>query len=178
MTKEILIICIEIFLCRILDVSLATVRTVFTVKSKPGYAAVCGFIETLLWFLVVRQALNLDSGGIYTALAYAAGFATGTFAGGLIARLIVKTDMTLQIVTTDCNDELVKTIREAGFGATVLDVRGSEYGREKYMIFCEIPNTRLKELRSIVDTHDKHAFMMVQETKSVFNGYFANPKTK
>lgn len=176
MSIPVIIVCAEIFLCRIIDVSLATVRTIFTVKSKPVYAALIGFCETLLWFLVVREALNLAEGGMFTAAAYAGGFAAGTYVGGMIARLVVKTDMTVQIVTSECDDELVHEIRAAGFGATVLDVKGSEYGKEKYMIFCEIPNTRLKELRAIVDARDEHAFIMIQETKSVFNGYFANRK--
>ena len=176
MTKEILIVCAEIFFCRIIDVSLATIRTVFTVKSKPAWAAAFGFFETLIWFLVVRDALSLSDGGIYTALAYASGFAAGTFAGGVIARVIVKGDVTVQIVTGERNDALVSEIRAGGFGATVLDVRGSEYGCEKYMIFCELPDQSLRELRSIVNRLDPGAFIMVQETRNVFNGYFISHK--
>ncbi|MDO4567028.1 MAG: DUF5698 domain-containing protein [Oscillospiraceae bacterium] len=176
MSQEVLIICVQIFLSRILDVSLGTVRTVLTVKGKPKYAALIGFIETLLWFLVVREALQVDSGGIYTAVAYAAGFAAGTYVGGLLAGRIVQGNVSVQIVTSGLNEELVCAIRAAGFGATVLDVHGSEFSGGKYMIFCEIPGARLSELRAIIDAHDEHAFVMVQETKYVYNGYFLKRK--
>ncbi|MEG0750429.1 MAG: DUF5698 domain-containing protein [Oscillospiraceae bacterium] len=176
MSKEILIVCLQVFFCRILDVSLGTVRTVLTVQSKPAYASLIGFIETLLWFLVVRQALAVESSGIYTAIAYASGFAAGTFIGGLIARRFVRGDVTVQIVTTDRNDKLVSAIRVAGFGATVVDVRGSDYGCEKYMIFCEISSARLDELKRIVGKYDTQAFIMGQETKYVYNGFFLRKK--
>ena len=40
-----LLLCIKIFLVRILDVSLGTVRTIMTVKNKNLIASIIGFIE-------------------------------------------------------------------------------------------------------------------------------------
>ena len=69
------------------------------------------------------------------------------------------------------NDDLIVAVRSEGFGASVVDVKGSDYGCEKYMLFCEIPSSRLKELKGIVHKHDPKAFIMVQETKKVYNGF-------
>lgn len=171
MDWSIVIICVEIFFCRILDVSIGTVRAVLTVKDKPKTAAMMGFVEAFLWFVVVRQAMNLATGGVWVALAYAAGFATGTYVGGVLAAHLIRTNHTVQIVTTGRDDELVAAVRAAGFGAAVLDVKGSDFGGERYMLFCEIPSNRLRELKNIVHSRDKTAFIMVQETKYVYNGF-------
>ena len=52
---ELLVLCIKIFLVRILDVSLGTLRTMFVVKERRFLASIIGFIEALIWFLIVKK---------------------------------------------------------------------------------------------------------------------------
>ena len=52
------VVCIIVVLGRIVDMALATIRTVFTVKGKPQIAAPIGFIEAFFWFLIVKAALD------------------------------------------------------------------------------------------------------------------------
>ena len=122
-----------------------------------------------LWW--VRGALTIDGGGLPVAIAYAGGFATGTFVGGKISSRFIRLNITCQIVTSARDEELVERIRARGYGVTVLDVHSSQFGGEKYMLFCEIPSTRLEELKALVHEQDPKAFFMVQETKYVFNGF-------
>ncbi len=171
MPASVLLVCLEVFFARIVDVTCSTLRTVLTVKDKPFYAAVTGFIETFLWFVVVRGALALDGGGLPVAIAYAGGFATGTFIGGKISSRFIKLNITCQIVTSARDDAVIEAIRAQGYGVTVLDVHSSQFGGEKYMLFCEIPSTRLNELKALVNRLDEKAFFMVQETKYVYNGF-------
>ncbi len=173
LSPEVIFLCVQIIFCRILDVSLGTVRMVLTVKGKTSYAAAISFFESVLWFLIVRQALNFDSdeGGLIVAVAYATGFASGTFIGGKLSSRFIKSEVTLQIVTSRRDDNVVSEIRKAGFAVTVVNVNGSDFGEEKYLLFAEIPSKSLKELKALVHSLDKKAFVMVQETKHVFNGY-------
>lgn len=169
MELAIVVLCVEIFLCRIVDVSLATLRMMLTVKEKPVPAALIGFVESMIWFLVVREALTTE-GGIWAGIAYAAGFATGTFIGGLISRRFIKGNVMVQVVTHK-SEEMVAAIRTAGYGVSVVNVNGSDYGDEKYMLFCEIGNGSLPDLKKLVHKHDEGAFIMVQDTKVVYNGF-------
>ena len=84
-----LILCLEIFLVRIIDVSLGTIRTIFSVKGKSLVASLIGFIEVTIWFLIVREALNTDSNSIWVTLSYAGGFATGTYIGGMLSKKFI-----------------------------------------------------------------------------------------
>ena len=76
-------LCIKVFLARIVDVSLGTFRTIITVKGKALYASIIGFFEVLIWFLVVKEALNTNETGILIGISYALGFAAGTYIGSV-----------------------------------------------------------------------------------------------
>ena len=171
MSPSLILLCLKIFFARILDVSLATVRTMLTVKGKSKTAAFVGFIEIIIWFLVVRTAFNSDEAGIILAIAYAGGFAAGTFIGGLISSKLIKGTVTVQIVTSGKDDDLIAAIRNAGFAVTVVDVNESEYSGERYMLFSQIASDRLDEFKALVNEKDKKAFIIVQESKYVYNGF-------
>ena len=123
-------LCIKIFFCRILDVSLSTVRTILSVKGKTPQATVIGFFEVLVWFLIVREALSSDAGGLTLAIAYAGGFAAGTYVGGMLAAWLIKGDITLQVITSSRDNALLDAIREAGFAISVVNVNSSDYGAD------------------------------------------------
>ena len=171
MSLSLLFLCLKIFFARILDVSLATVRTMLTVKGKSKTAACVGFIEIIIWFLVVRTAFNSDEAGIILAIAYAGGFATGTYIGGLISSKFIKSTVTVQIVTSGKDDALIAAIRNAGFAVTVVNVNESEYSGERYMLFSQIASDRLDEFKALINEKDDKAFIIVQESKYVYNGF-------
>lgn len=171
MSLSLLFLCLKIFFARILDVSLATVRTMLTVKGKSKTAACVGFIEIIIWFLVVRTAFNSDEAGIILAIAYAGGFATGTYIGGLISSRFIKGTVTVQIVTSSKDDALISSIRNAGFAVTVVNVNESEYSGERYMLFSQIASDRLDEFKALINEKDDKAFIIVQESKYVYNGF-------
>lgn len=61
-----------IFVARIMDVSLDTMRVLFTVRGKRGIAGMLGFFQALIWIFAVGTAIrHLDS--FLHVLAYAGG---------------------------------------------------------------------------------------------------------
>ena len=109
---ELLFLCIRIFLVRIMDVSLGTIRTVMTVRGKNVIAALIGFVEVTIWFLVVKDALNSASNSLWIAVSYAGGFATGTFIGGFISKTFIRSKLGVQIVIHQENKKLIDILRE------------------------------------------------------------------
>ena len=170
------ILCFTVFCCRLFDVTLATIRTMFTVRGKPQLAALCGFVECFMWFMVVREALNSAEDGVFIGIAYAAGFATGTYIGGKISHKFIKGNLEVQAITSGQNSDLVETIRQAGYAVSVLNVNASEFSAEKYLLIMEIDNRRLEELKKLIYNVDPGAFVSVRETRYVYNGYFRKRK--
>ena len=103
---------------------------------------------------------------------YAGGFATGTFIGGKLSDKFISGTLTVQAVLSYKNDDIVTSIRKAGYGVTVLDVNGQLDETGKYMLLIEIDKKRIKDLKNLIKSLDDKAFIIVNETKMVQNGYF------
>ncbi len=172
MSWVLFLLCVQVFLCRIVDVSLGTVRTIVTVKGQIGVAAIIGFVEVFVWFVIVQAAISKGGNSLWVALFYAGGFAAGTYAGGKLANRFLKGILDIQIVTSSKNNKLVEAIRHAGFGVSVLNVNSSDFGDEKYMLMIEIKSENLKKLEKIVYKIDPTAFVMAKEIKYIQNGFF------
>ena len=171
------VLCLIVCLGRIVDVALGTTRTVFTVKGKAYISSIIGFIEAMLWFLIVREALSFQAKGMETyliAISYALGYALGTFCGGIITSKLIKSKINVQIITTNKNETLIKALSESGFGATVLIATGASKHEERYMLLIETDSKQVKKLKSIISENDPKAFITISDTKSTQNGYFGN----
>lgn len=172
MTTSVLILCLKVFFVRILDVSLATIRTIVMIKGKKAVAAMIGFIEIFVWFVIVREALNTPETSLWIAVFYAGGFATGTYIGSILSDKLVKGNLAVQVITSNKDDKVIDELRNMGYGISVIDVKGRDIKVEKYMLFIEIDKRNLKHLKTNIKRLDPGAFIVVNETKFVQDGYF------
>ncbi len=171
---EMLFLCLKVFFCRIMDVSLGTVRTIQIVKGNRRLAALFGFIEVFIWFTVVREALRSDMNGVLIGISYAAGYASGTFIGCFISDRFISRKLSVMVITSSRDKAVLHAIREAGFALSAVEVLPSEFSAERYLLIMEVDSRRLRELRSLLERLDGKAFITVNESKSVYNGYFGH----
>lgn len=169
---DVIFLCIQIFLVRIIDVSLGTIRVVMTVKGKTLYAACVGFVEVLIWFLVVREALNVEEMNLFIPISYAGGFACGTYIGGMLSNILIKGTYGVQVILSDADYKKVEIIRQNGYGVSVVNIKGRLLEKNKLMLFIEIDKKKYHELEDIIRSMDDKAFIVVNETKLVQNGFF------
>lgn len=166
---EIVILCIKIFFVRIIDVSLGTFRVINVVKGKKVFASFVGFIEVLIWFLIVKEALNTDINSIWIAISYSLGFAMGTFIGGLLSDKFIRGTLSLQIVLSENDEKVIDEIRKNGYAVSVMNIKGQE--KERFMLLMEIDKEHLNHLTTLIKQLDPKAFIIVNETKMVQNGF-------
>lgn len=164
---EIFLLCFKIFSARILDVSLGTIRTVFTVKGKSLTAALIGFIEVFIWFLIAREALTSNDTSLYIVISYSLGYATGTYLGGIISKKLIKSKLNVQVITN--NIDLVDSLRNDGFAVSVVDIRGKD--SDKYMLIIGINNNKKDSLMEKIKEYDSNAFTYINETVYIQNGF-------
>ena len=164
------ILCLKIFFVRILDVSLGTIRTMFVVRGKKLISSMIGFFEILVWFLVVKEALQTESNSIFIAISYSLGFATGNYIGALLSDKLITGNVSVQVFTN--NNNLEKILREHGYGVSSVVYTGYEEDAHKHMLFINVDKKKEKALRELIKKNDKEAFIIVNETKYVENGYF------
>ena len=164
-------LCIGIFFARLIDVSLGTVRTILSVKGKTIFATIIAFFEVLIWFMVARQALNTDIESLWIPLAYSAGFATGTLLGIVISKHFISGLMCVQVITKKNNETLINAIRQNGYGLSIVSLNNDYDEIKKEMLIIELNKKSLKKLINIIKNTEPNAFLMINETKVVQNGF-------
>ena len=163
---EILISCIEVFFGRILDVGIGSVRTIFLVKQKNLIACILAFIEIIIWFLIARQILTDKEINAFIILSYALGYALGTYIGGLINKYFVKGTLTALIISSKSKKVMISSLKELNYGVTAIPLEDN-----KYMFLIEFKKRNMKKLKETIKQIDRDAFIIVNETLSVENGY-------
>lgn len=168
---ELLFLCLKIFFARIIDVTLATLRTVYSVKGKTLLAGIIGFIEATIWFIVVKEALNTDIESIFIVISYAGGFSAGSVLGTLVSKKFVNSLIKVEVITTNATTENIEKIRKEGFGVSVIDTIDNISDGDSKMLIITLNSRHLEELKKVIKEIDSHAFVVVNESKIVQNGF-------
>ena len=163
-------LCLQIYFARILDVTLSTIRTFYTLKGKTIFSSILSFFEVLVWFLVARQALNVNLDSLWIPISYSLGYATGILIGSFISNNFIKGIENVTIITKKKNDILINTLRNNGFGISIIDLKNDFDNVKKQMLVIEVDKRYLKKLIKIVKSIDKDAFISISETKQIENG--------
>ena len=172
MEIALLYLCIKIFCGRLIDVTLSTMQTMFLVKGKRSVATLLGFIDVLIWFLVVKEALNTNMESIWIAISYAGGYAAGTFVGSSLSKHVIKGTVSVQVITKNIKNKVVEAIKLSGFSASIVECKGIHTQDTNYMIYAQVDNKKLNEFKGLVTSIDENAFITVTESKEIMNGYF------
>ena len=158
-----------IFIARVLDVSLGTVRVIFVSKGLKYLAPVVGFFEIIIWLLAIGQIMaNLTNPACY--IAYAGGFATGNYVGIMIAEKLSLGIVLLRVVTQKDADELVQSLSSAEYGVTSIDGQGV-HGNVK-IIFTIIQRKEITKVIELVKRFNPKAFYTIEDIGFVEEGIF------
>lgn len=160
------LLCAAIFLARLTDVSLGTLRTLMVFRGYRALAAMVGFFEVLLWILAASQVItHLDQW--YLAVAYAGGFAAGNYVGiTLEAKLAMGREL-LRIVTDNPDVSLGKALREAGYSVIELAARFDDEKDVEILLISE-SRKRMPELCALINQLDPRAFYTTSDIKKHF----------
>ena len=158
-----------IFLARILDVSLGTVRVIFVSRRLKYLAPVVGFFEVMIWILVIGQIMkNLSSPVCYVA--YAGGFATGNFIGILIAERLSLGMVLVRVIFSQPANGLIDRLRERRYGVTSLGGQGATGPVQ--VVFTIVPRREVEAVVDLVKQSHPEAFYSVEEVDFVERGVF------
>lgn len=152
---------VVIFILRAIDVGMATVRIVLLSRGRKGAAAIIGFFECLIWVVAVSRVLT----GLEDPLrmvAFAAGFAAGTYVGSMVEEWLAIGQTLIRVVTSIDEPSVASAIRDRGFGATVLN--GDGRNGEVRVCFTVIPRKRVDELLGVIHEVAPNAYLTIEDT--------------
>ncbi len=163
------IIPLLIFLARVLDVSLGTMRIVFVSRGLKYLAPVVGFFEVIIWLLAIRAIMqNLNNVVCY--IAYGAGFAVGTFVGLYIEKRLAIGNSLIRIITQKDSTELINHLRSKGYGVTTMEANGVK--GKVHVIYIIIKRSDFQNVTEIIRQFNPRAFYTVEDVSVVIKGVF------
>jgi uncharacterized protein YebE (UPF0316 family) len=158
-----------IFFARIVDVSLQTLRIIFTSRDRIKIAPIVGFFEVFIWLLAIGQLFNNVTNILYY-LAYASGFATGNYIGIYIERKLSISMLSLLLFLKRNPDQLLNSLKVAGYGLTTFTAQG-KHGNVK-MVVLIIKRKNLKDVLDLIEKNYPNAFISIEQVQSVKRGIF------
>src|SRR5688572_21275898 len=132
-----------IFLARITDVSISTIRIIYVLGGRKFTATILGFFESFIWLMAIRQIFeHLDNWICYVA--YPAGFASGIFVGMLIEERIAYGKVIVRIITRKDVAALITFLNARQFRYTHVNAEGPD-GHEN-LVFTVLEREHLEDL--------------------------------
>src|SRR5688572_26220304 len=114
-----------IFLARITDVSINTIRIIYVLGGRRFTATMLGFFESFIWLMAIRQIFeHLDNWICY--IAYPAGFALGIFIGMIIEERIAYGKVIVRIITRKDINGLLQYLNKEYFRYTYVKAEGPD----------------------------------------------------
>lgn len=166
---------IMIFLTRLCDVPLATLRNIFISKGFRNIVPYIGFVEVLVWLVAITQVMkHLNNVACY--IAWAGGFSMGTYVGMKIEEKIALGMQVIRIITNQDCEELIEKLREANHGVTVVPAEGAK-GPVK-MIFTIIKRKSLSSVIELIRKYNPTAFYSVEDIRHSSQGVFVQGSNK
>ncbi|MBN1340061.1 MAG: DUF2179 domain-containing protein [Bacteroidales bacterium] len=167
------IIPLLIFIARVMDVSIGTLRLIFIAKGFKLLAPILGFFEVIIWLLAISQIMQ-QLNNFMCYIAYGLGFAAGNYIGIVIDEKMSIGNVIVRVFPKENTMGLIDHLRENNFGVTAIDVEGKS-GKYK-MLFSIIKRKDAKEYIGMVNHFNPNVFYTVEDIKSVGEGYFRSSR--
>lgn len=141
------------------------------VKGQRLKAAGLGFIECMIWGLVISTIISTLGDNFTLLFFYCTGYAVGLFLGSTIESKIAIGTSNLELIANDESTELITAyLKERNMGYTVLEGRGSK--DKMNMIFIVLARKETpRVLREIRKVCDNRVFVSVSEVSKYAGGY-------
>jgi uncharacterized protein YebE (UPF0316 family) len=98
---------IIIFFAKIIEVSFSTIRLVYINKGERVKGAILGFVEIMIWLVVVSSVLNNITEDPIKVFIYAAAFSLGNYLGVTIESKIAVGLASIQVVVDQKDGEIL-----------------------------------------------------------------------
>ncbi len=161
---------LAILITKIIEVSIGVTRIVLITRGERALGAFLGFIEVIIWIVLVSTVLVNVTEDPIKVVVYAAGFALGNYVGSLLEQKLGIGNVRVEvIVKEDHGKQLADRIREKGYAVTVLTGKGMSFDRNVLLM-----NIRRKDYSSVVGMIKKlqeNVVITVNDIKPVYGGY-------
>lgn len=158
-----------VFVARLADVTLGTIRIIFVARGKKYLAPLLGFLEVFIWITVVSQIVR-GASHIAAYLAYAAGFAVGNYVGMIVEERLAIGTLVVRVILPRDGAALIDRLRTEGYGVTYVDGQGAS--GPVMLIYTVVMRKELPRVVDLIQELHPRAFFTVEELRSAQQGIF------
>ncbi|MEK6480587.1 DUF5698 domain-containing protein [Catalinimonas sp. 4WD22] len=139
-----------IFLARVSDVTLATVKLMFVVNNARKFAAILGFFEALITILALSRIMQ-DASNMAAYVMYAAGFAAGTYIGMRIEEKLAYGSVVIRIISKKIPDTLLEHLAVNRYRYSMVEANDQSGNTQILFTVCKRSKVRtfLRNLEDI-----------------------------
>lgn len=158
-----------IFLLRVSDMTLDTLRVLVVMRGKKGIAWILGFFQASIFVLAISSVLsNLDNP--LNVIGYAAGFATGNVVGMLIEERLAIGHTLISIVSSRRGSAIAEHLRDQGYAVTEVPARGKDGAVS--LLNVSVLRKNVERVRKIVNDVDPDAFITAEDVRPIRRGFW------
>lgn len=158
-----------IFGLRVVNMTLDTLRMLYTLRGKKSLSWGIGFIVSLLYVVLLTSVLSNLNNPLYI-IAYSAGFATGGVVGMWIEERLAIGFVHLQVISPRRGVVMAQKLRENGFAVTEIPARGKD-GMVS-MLSLSVRRKQAMAVERIVNECDQAAFVTSEDVHPVSRGFW------
>lgn len=153
-----------IFLARVIDVSMSTIRIMFVWAGNKYFATMLGFFEALIWILAIGQIMQ-DITNASSYLAYAGGFAAGTFTGMCIENKLAYGKSMIRVITKKPATDLISFLKTENLGVTSVKAEG-HFG-PVHVIYTILSRKQVDRIIEKIRFYNPNAFYTIESVRFV-----------
>jgi uncharacterized protein YebE (UPF0316 family) len=116
-----ILIYVAIFAAKLIEVALATVRNVLVKRGEQLMGALIGFVEVMIWIIVVSNVLSSLTEDPIKAIVYCLAFACGNYAGVILEGKLAIGTACIQVMVAEEMVPVEKYIKKKGLYEKVLE---------------------------------------------------------
>ncbi len=158
-----------IFLARVLDMSLDTLRVLFMMRGKKKIAWGLGFMQSAIFVLAITSVLRNLSNPL-TVFGYASGFATGVVLGMVLEERLAIGHVHLTIISSRLGTAVAERLRTEGYGITEVPARGKD--GMVTLLNCSVLRKNVDRVYELVSDVDPSAFITAEDVRPVRRGFW------
>lgn len=152
-----------IFISKIIENSLATLRLIVVANGKKILGSILQFCIALVWILITGMVVINITKDPLKIIFFALGSFVGSYVGSLIEEKLAMGDNLITCITNDNEDILYNTFNRKGYNT--LKIKGEQNNQKKYILLVTVPRKKKQHVLNIIHEYDKDAFSIAETVK-------------
>jgi uncharacterized protein YebE (UPF0316 family) len=168
-STNVLLIALGIFILRVLNMTLDTLRMMVVMRGMKTLTFILGFFQTAVFVLALGSVIS-DLNNPLNTISYSLGFATGNVVGMMIEKRLALGFINITIMSPAKGPQIAETLRGKGHAVTEIPARGKDGAVE--ILECSVQRKFAKEVQDMALDADPDAFITSRDIQRIWRGYW------